>query len=241
MTSSTSSVPIMAMVTMLSLVSGSSASLAAPGAPATPAASAPPPWNSSYTGFCIAVQRYLVDTPLPIDNRMHTDKDAFTASKAGAEPLTTHQYLKRDAAGRVLGVSCKTKSADHLRAVHGPAAARDPALPPRSCRDVQRRIVMDVWQGLDDAARAGATHPPQRLMLDPDARSYTGSGWIGSPAEAYLAEDGQVHLRASALFAEWTDWRWKLMPTSWRGNHYCHLVAPERVQRLMLGAERLTR
>jgi hypothetical protein len=31
------------------------------------------------------------------------------------------------------------------------------------------------------------------------------------------------------------------MPTSWRGNHYCHLVAPERVQRLMLGAERLTR
>jgi hypothetical protein len=235
MTSSTSTVPIMAMVTMLSVVSGSSASLAAPAMPASP------PWNTTYAGFCIAVQRHLVDTPLPIDNRLHTDKDAFTASKASAEPLTTHQFLERDAAGRVRGISCKTKSADHLRAVHGPAAARDPALAPRSCRDVQRRIVMDVWQGLDGVARAGAPNPPQRLMLDPDARSYTGSSWIGSPAEAYLADDGRVHLRASALFAEWTDWRWKLMPTSWRGNHYCHLVAPERVERLMLGAERLTR
>jgi hypothetical protein len=29
------------------------------------------------------------------------------------------------------------------------------------------------------------------------------------------------------------------MPESFRGNHYCHLVAPERIRRLMLGEEPL--
>jgi hypothetical protein len=31
------------------------------------------------------------------------------------------------------------------------------------------------------------------------------------------------------------------MPKSFRGNHYCQLVAPERIRALMLGEERLTR
>ncbi|MEN9527809.1 MAG: hypothetical protein RLY56_1760, partial [Pseudomonadota bacterium] len=35
-------------------------------------------------------------------------------------------------------------------------------------------------------------------------------------------------------FAEWEDWRWKMMPESWRGNHYCHLVSPEEIRRQML-------
>jgi hypothetical protein len=78
-------------------------------------------------------------------------------------------------------------------------------------------------------------------MLDADTASYTGSGWIGSLAEAYLGGDDKLHLRASALFAEWEDWRWKIMPKSFRGNHYCQLVAPERIRALMLGEERLTR
>jgi hypothetical protein len=30
------------------------------------------------------------------------------------------------------------------------------------------------------------------------------------------------------------------MPDTWRGNHYCHLVAPERLRQLMLGTDRPT-
>lgn len=214
-------------------------------APPLPADAEVPPQptlaDSADRGFCATVQRFLVDTRLPIDNRLHADRDAFTASKPGVDPLTTHQFVGRDAAGRPESISCKTKSADHLRSVHGAAAARDPALAPRSCRDVQRRIVTDVWRGLPAAQRAAALQPPRQLMLDADARSYTGSSWIGSPAEVYVGDDGMVHLRASALFAEWNDWRWKMMPKSFRGNHYCHLVAAERVRRLLLGEEQLRR
>ncbi len=71
-------------------------------------------------------------------------------------------------------------------------------------------------------------------MLQADQLSYTGSSWIKTKPEASVGADGKLRLRASALFAEWEDWRWKMMPESWRGNHYCHLVSPEEIRRRML-------
>jgi hypothetical protein len=195
---------------------------------------------TSHGEFCIVVQRLLVDTDLPMQITLQTTKDDFTDSKASVTPLGIHQFVEPDASGQPREISCKTKTADHLRVEHGASAARDPALAPRSCRDIQRRVVLDVWSTLKENERTAAVHAPQRVMLDADSKSYTGSGWIGSPAEAYLAADGRLHLRASALYADWEDWRWKIMPKSFRGNHYCHLVAPERVRALMTGGERLS-
>jgi hypothetical protein len=196
---------------------------------------------TSHRDFCAVVQRKLVDTPLPLTNKIHPSKDAFTESKASAKPTETQQFSERAPDGRLLGISCKTKSADHLRAEHGVSASRDPALPPRSCRDIHREMVIQLWATFDNDARASSAFAPHQVILDADTSSYTGSGWIGSPAEAYLGGDGKLHLRASALFAEWEDWRWKIMPKSFRGNHYCHLVAPERIRALMRGEERLIR
>ena len=203
--------------------------------------SAPASLTTSHRDFCALVQRKLVDTPLPLTNKIHTTKEAFTESKARAKPVETQQFSETDADGRLLGISCKTKSADHLRAEHGVSAARDPALPPRSCREMHREMVVQLWATFDDAARASSAYAPHQVMLDADTMSYTGSGWIGSPAAASVGSDGRLHLRASALFAEWEDWRWKIMPKSFRGNHYCHLVAPERIRALMRGEERLSR
>ncbi|MBM4210047.1 MAG: hypothetical protein FJ187_05755 [Gammaproteobacteria bacterium] len=195
---------------------------------------------TSHGEFCVVVQRLLVDTTLPMQTTLQATKDDFTESKASVTPLGIQQFVEPDASGQAREISCKTKTADHLRAEHGAGAARDPALAPRSCRDIQRRVVLDVWSTLKENERTAAVHAPQRVMLDADSKSYTGSGWIGSPAEAYLAADGRLHLRASALYADWEDWRWKIMPKSFRGNHYCHLVAPERVRALMTGGERLS-
>jgi hypothetical protein len=185
--------------------------------------------------FCAEIQRRLVDTPLAIVNEVEPDYEAFKQSKPAAEPLRTHQFIERDAAGLPQQLSCKTKSADHLRAVHGAAAARDPALAPRSCRNLQREIVMQVWFSLDDATRATAAQRPAQIMLQADVTSMTGSSWVKTPSAVSTDAQGRVNLRASALFAEWEDWRWKMMPESFRGNHYCHFVAPERVRALMTG------
>ncbi|MEY2625026.1 MAG: hypothetical protein RL412_801 [Pseudomonadota bacterium] len=202
---------------------------------------APASLTTSHRDFCALVQRKLVDTALPLTNKIHTTKEAFTESKARAKPIETQQFSETDAGGRLLGISCKTKSADHLRAEHGVSAARDPALPPRSCRDIHREMVVQLWATFDEQTRASSAFAPHQVMLDADTLSYTGSGWIGSPADASVGSDGKLHLRASALFAEWEDWRWKIMPKSFRGNHYCHLVAPERIGALMRGEERLSR
>ncbi|MFZ9478261.1 MAG: hypothetical protein ACO29T_05080 [Steroidobacteraceae bacterium] len=195
---------------------------------------------STHDDFCGEVQRRLVATRLSLRNVIEADFESFKLSKPGIDPLRTHQFVARNASGMPVGVSCKTKSADHLRSVHGASAAADPDVPAhqRSCRDLHREMIREIVAQLSPAERALLREPPQQVMLDADVLRYTGSQWVKSSAEAYRGEDGRLHLRASALFAEWEDWRWKLMPESWRGNHYCHLVAPEHIRALMRGETR---
>lgn len=212
------------------------ATLAATLAAGSPAAA---PLDRTHPGFCAEAQRRLVGTALPIANVVETDAEAFKKSKPSLQPLRTHQYLSMDAAGRESQLSCKTKSADHLRSGYGAAAVRAPGAAPadHSCLSLHRDMVNEVWRGLSPAERAAAPHPPWQVMLEADSASYTGSSWIKARSAAFIGADRRLHLRSAGLFAEWEDWRWKLMPKSFRGNHYCHLVAPERIRRLMLGLE----
>jgi hypothetical protein len=206
-------------------------------------ASVPLPGNAATQGsldhthadFCAVVQRRLTGTSLPIRNTVHTDYRAFVDSKAAADPLETHQYTKRDAARWPLRVSCKTKTADHLLAVHGAAVPGDQAAAATSCRQINREIIQSVWRGLGPVQRARATHPPQSILLDGDEMRLTGSGWLEPYTMVYTDAAGRIHVKARALRADWQDWRWKLMPESFRGTHYCHLIAPEHARSLMLG------
>jgi hypothetical protein len=198
--------------------------------------------DQSHAGFCAEVQRRLVGTALPIENVVETGFDPFKLSKPAVRPLRTHQYLASGEDGRALQLSCKTKTADHLRSAHGAGALsrQPPDRPDRACRDLHRDMIREIWRSLSADERRSAPFPPSRVMLEPDALSYTGSGWVRSRANAWRGPDDMLHLRSAALFAAWEDWRWKVMPDTWRGNHYCHLVAPERLRQLMLGTERLT-
>ena len=195
------------------------------------------PLSNSHAEFCSEVQRRLVDTTLPITNVLEKDYEAFKLSKPAVAPLRTHQYVVRNERLDILQISCKTKTADHLRSTHGASTARDPALTPRSCSDIHGAMVRDIWQAMGPGEKASAKIRPAQVMLQTDQVSYTGSSWIKTKAEASLGADAKLRLRASALFAEWEDWRWKVMPESWRGNHYCHLVSPEEIRRHMLAGK----
>ena len=224
--------------TLATLSAALSAALLAAAAIAPLAAAAPAvALDRTQPQSCAEAQRRLVGTTLPVTNIVEAGFEAFKRSKPAVQPLRTHQYLEADAAGRPLQLSCKTKSADHLRSAHGAAAVRAAGDADRACRELHRDMVNDIWRALPAAERARAAHPPWRVMLDADTVSYMGSSWLKSRAEARLGADGRLHLRAAGLFAAWEDWRWKFMPESFRGNHYCHLVAPERIRRLMLGEE----
>lgn len=192
----------------------------------------------THADFCAEVQRLLVPSALPIDNVIEPDFEAFKRSKPAADPLTTHQYLTPADSTRPAQLSCKTKSADHLRAVYGSEVAAAPpsaSQPELTCRDVHRAMVMALWGRASPAERAAATYPPHRVRLAADSTHATGSSWVQSTATAEREADGRLQLRSSRLFVGWDDWRWKLAPDSFRGNHYCHLVSPENLRALMWG------
>ncbi|MEN9527993.1 MAG: hypothetical protein RLY56_1944, partial [Pseudomonadota bacterium] len=116
-------------------------------------AATPMPLSNSHSEFCSEVQRRLVDTTLPISNVLEKDYEAFKLSKPAVSPLRTHQYVLRNERLDILQISCKTKTADHLRSAHGIGAARDPALAPRACSDIHRAMVLDIWQALGPGER----------------------------------------------------------------------------------------
>ena len=73
------------------------------------------PLSNSHSEFCSEVQRRLVDTALPITNVLEKDYETFKLSKPAVSPVRTHQYVARNERLDILQISCKTKTADHLR------------------------------------------------------------------------------------------------------------------------------
>jgi hypothetical protein len=215
------------------------AASAAFGATAARAEPAPAPrlvvGAATTPGTCADVLRRLTGVTLPIRNVVHTEYQPFVLSKPQVEPLETQQYLQYEdpARTRPTMLMCKGKSADHVLAVHGAGSARADLA--TTCRDVNRDIVLGVWGTLSPAERAAARATPQRIMLEADDVKLTGSRWITPHQFAWRGSDDRPHLQARRLRADWSDWRWRLMPDSWRGTFYCQLAAPEYVRRLMLG------
>lgn len=200
-----------------------------------------PALASTNPDFCSEAQRRSAGATIAIRNVIHTDFATFVDSKPLVDPLETQQYVEYadDARSRPLRISCKLKTADHIRAVHGADAAR--AIEnPNICREINRSTILEVWRGLDAATRASAVVPPQRFLLDGDRNEFMGSRWVKPYTFVYAGADGAVHVRAKALLVNWDDWRWKLAPASFRGTHYCHLIAPEYVRELMLGTATAT-
>lgn len=131
------------------------------------------PLSNSHAEFCSEVQRRLVDTTLPMTNVLEKDYETFKLSKPRVAPLRTHQYVVRDERLDILQISCKTKTADHLRSAHSASTARDPALTPRACSDIHRAMVRDIWQAMGPGERASAKIRPAQVMLQTDQLSYT--------------------------------------------------------------------
>jgi hypothetical protein len=184
------------------------------------------------TDFCVKVQHALAGTTLEALNVIHTDYQAFRESKASIDPLTIHQYVAyADAGGQApRRISCKTKSPDQLNEHFGAGSATASG---RTCRDINRGIVMSVWRGLTPAERAAARDRPSNILLDADAETFIGSTWVSDFDHVYRDAHGRLRLFAKALRVDWDDWKFAWAPDSVRGVHYCHLVAPEYVRGIM--------
>ena len=205
---------------------------------APPAARSMPIPTGSGPQFCAQIQQVLAGTPLIAQNSVQATFEAFVKSKPQIKPLQTQQYVEYadPARTRPMLIACKTKSADHIKAIHGSDQALDDRY---DCRSINSRLLSDAWAALSASEQSAARWPLARIVLDDDDVGFMGASFVKPYTFLYLGADGLPHLKAKAQYASWEDWRFKWMPERFRGTHYCRLIAPEYAKQLLLGTATL--
>jgi hypothetical protein len=190
----------------------------------------------SDAAFCGRAQQLLTgSTRLPQTVVFEALED-FIKSKPRIVPLEVDQHVTRAGpAALPRRVSCKMKSADHLRAEFGPEAAGVE----RQCRAVNRDTISRVLASLTPGQRAASAYPPSRIFLEPDADAGNGARFTRGTDSVWEDASGRLRIQALAIRVDWTDWRWRWMPDRFRGQHSCHFVAPEYLRAVLLGTVRV--
>jgi hypothetical protein len=209
------------------------------GTPQGSAADAPPgvqtvafsPPGPTSGEFCVAVQKFLANTAVEGTNTVFTDMPSYRHSKPAPNPLLIYQVVTY--AGKLpIMVSCKVKTAAHLRATYGPAAAGEQRFCPAVTRELQSATVAALRQENDlvAAERAAA------FVIDEDEPFITGRDYLADFELSYRGADGAVHIRSHGLFQNYDSWITALLPRRVQGQSYCHLATVEYLRALATGA-----
>lgn len=185
--------------------------------------------------FCSEAQRVVANSRVPAVNTVYADREAFVRSKASARPLETRQFAAPEAGpgSSPKMVSCKMKTADHIRTEYG----ADRAGADESCALLNQRTLDAVLGSVTRAElrRARFGGAAGRIVVDADLVVDNGGDWLEPFAIARLDPDGALHLQAKGMNKGWLDPRYASADAQYRGVRYCHLVAPEYLRRLVLG------
>jgi hypothetical protein len=180
--------------------------------------------------YCLAAQQILASTSLTGTNTVFTDMPAYRKSKPSADPHRVFQVVTYSGAMPIV-VSCKTKTAAHLRAVYGPEAAGTQYYCPELGRRVQRQAVAE----LEAAGQAGAAARAAAIVVDDNEPYMTGREYLADFELTYRAGDGAVHLNSFGLFQNYDSWITRFLPWQVRGQAYCHVATVDYVKALAAG------
>ncbi len=184
--------------------------------------------------FCSEAQKVMARTSLQAENIVVARQDEFGPSKATIRPLSTRQMnLYLDAAGtQLMQISCKMKTADHLRTEYGATLAGEEGL----CADVNRRTLAGVLQTLTTAQRRGLRFKSgTAVVFDAEQVTTNGIEWLAPYPLAWQGADGALHVMAKAQRNDWLDARYFAADPKFRGTRYCHFIAPDYLRRILLG------
>jgi len=183
--------------------------------------------------YCLAAQRIVTRTDVPMRLVVHDDFDAFVQSKAVIEGPEIQQYNWADEDGRVFGISCKLKSADHLNLTFG----EDSAGPDGLCQDMNRAVFEKVAPRSPDITPtyAEVVFEPNEAVWNDAEPAMTGPEWLAPYEATWVDQQGRLHIRAKGFQVDFTDPAFAEAPARFRGIHYCHLLAPDYLAALMVG------
>ncbi len=181
--------------------------------------------------FCLAAERVVTRTALLMRVTVHPDFDAFVKSKAVIEGPTIQQFNWTDAGGRLIGISCKLKSADHLVATFGPGSAG----PDGACQDFNRAIYELLARESPGASRPRVVFDPAETVVNDASPGMTGPDWLAPFTLTSRDADGTLRIHTKGFVVDFHDPRFAAMPVRFRGVHYCHFIAPDHLRELLQG------
>lgn len=179
--------------------------------------------------FCGAVQRILASTDRQGTVTLFTDMPAYRASKPMVDPLTNYQVVTYRGDMPIV-VSCKVKTAAHLRDAYGEDAAGEQFFCPEITRRVQAQTVAEL-RGTDPAAAQKAA----AFVVDETEPSITGQSYLQDFQPGFLAEDGKVHFQSPGLFQNYDHWITWFLPERVQGQSYCHIPTVAYMKALATG------
>jgi hypothetical protein len=184
--------------------------------------------------YCLAAQRVVTRTTVPMQLVVHKDYEAFVKSKALIEGPTIQQYNWYDSGGALQGISCKMKSADHLNLVFG-AGADEAAGPDGYCHEMNRQVYALLEKQGANPNGVHVVFDPSESLDTKEQAGMIGPTWLLPFTLTRFAADGSLHVASKGFTIDFTDARYQKFPPSWRGTHYCHLIAPAYLQALLAG------
>lgn len=180
--------------------------------------------------FCIAVQHILANTQVEPTNTIFDNMDEYRASKPSPDPLMIYQIVTYDGS-MPIAVSCKVKTADHLRATYGETAAGEQ----RYCPEITEMQKAQAIAELEQTASPEAVAKARSIVIDQTEPYVTGQSYLGDFELSYVDADGRIHLNSPGLQVNWEDWMFWIMPNRVRGQTYCHLATVPYIKGLATG------
>lgn len=184
--------------------------------------------------FCGRAQAFVTGSTPRVTNTVHDGLESFRRAPPIAQPLTTQQYDWPDERGTprsATTISCKLVTADRVKAVHGPQAARSET----SCEQVNRYTLAAVLASLSPDERERALFGQgKKVRFERDRPQASAEAWH-SPVELVSVDSaGRLRLVAQSWRVDWGNPKQSQLPEDARGVHFCHFVAPDHLRRLLL-------
>ena len=181
--------------------------------------------------FCVAVQEILADTQVEATNTIFDNMPDYRSSKPSPDPLMIYQVVTYDEKRPVM-VSCKVKTADHIRDVYGEDAAGEQGRCSTITAMVKEQAIAELEVDNPDEVVARA----KAFVIDDNEPYVTGRSYLADFELSYVGEDGAVHFNSFGLQVDWDDWMFWIMPNRVRGQTYCHIATVPYMKAVATGA-----
>ena len=187
--------------------------------------------DPSSADFCVAVQHLLANTDINATNEVFDNMPDYRSSKPSPDPLMIYQVVTYDDK-RAIAVSCKVKTADHIRAVYGEDAAGEQLY----CPSVTEALKAQAIAELEKENPPEVAERARGFDVDQNEPYMMGSNYLADFQLSYVGDDGAIHLNSPGLQTNWEDWLIWIMPNRLRGQTYCHLPTVSYIKALATGA-----